>query len=33
MTGFVSMAHSSEESEETMTRLIHSDGEVTRAAQ
>ena len=33
MTGFASMAHSREESEEAMTRLIHSDGEVTRAAE
>jgi transcriptional regulator with XRE-family HTH domain len=31
MTGFASMAHSPEESEETMARLIHSGGEVTRA--
>ena len=31
MTGFASMAHSREESEETMARLIHSGGEVTRA--
>ena len=30
MTGFASMAHSREESEETMARLIHSGGEVTR---
>ena len=28
MTGFASMAHSREEAEETMTRLIHSGGEV-----
>jgi transcriptional regulator with XRE-family HTH domain len=33
MTGFASMAHSREESEEAMARLIHSDGEVTRAAE
>jgi hypothetical protein len=32
MTGFASMAHSREESEETMARLIHSGGEVARAA-
>jgi transcriptional regulator with XRE-family HTH domain len=32
MTGFASMAHSQEESEETMARLIRSDGEVTRAS-
>jgi hypothetical protein len=32
MTGFASMAHSREESEETLKRLIHSDGELTRAA-
>lgn len=32
MTGFASMAHSHEESEATMTRLIHSGGEVTRAS-
>ena len=31
MTGFASMARSREESEETMARLIHSDGEVARA--
>ena len=31
MTGFASMAHSREESEEAMARLIHSGGEVTRA--
>ena len=31
MTGFASMAHSREESEEAMTRLIHSDGEVAHA--
>jgi transcriptional regulator with XRE-family HTH domain len=31
MTGFASMAHSREESEEAMTQLIHSGGEVTRA--
>ena len=31
MTGFASMAHSREESEEAMTRLVHSGGEVTRA--
>jgi len=30
MTGFASMARSREESEETMARLIHSDGEVAR---
>jgi hypothetical protein len=28
MTGFASMAHNREEAEETMTRLIHSGGEV-----
>jgi transcriptional regulator with XRE-family HTH domain len=33
MTGFASMAHSREESEETMARLIHSGGEVTRVAE
>ena len=33
MTGFASMAHSREEAEEAMARLIHSDGEVTRAAE
>jgi transcriptional regulator with XRE-family HTH domain len=33
MTGFASMAHSREESEESMAQLIHSGGEVTRAAQ
>jgi transcriptional regulator with XRE-family HTH domain len=32
MTGFASMARSHEESEETMARLVHSDGEVTRAS-
>jgi transcriptional regulator with XRE-family HTH domain len=32
MTGFASMAHSREESEEKMARLVHSGGEVTRAA-
>ena len=32
MTGFASMAHSREESEETMARLIHSGGVVARAA-
>lgn len=32
MTGFASMAHSHEDSEEAMTRLIHSGGEVTRAS-
>jgi hypothetical protein len=32
MTGFASMAHSREESEETLERLIHSGGELTRAA-
>ena len=31
MTGFASMAHSREESEEAMTRLIHIDGEVAHA--
>jgi len=31
MTGFASMAHSHEESEETIARLIHSKGEVARA--
>jgi transcriptional regulator with XRE-family HTH domain len=31
MTGFASMAHSHDESEETMARLIHSGGEVTHA--
>ena len=30
MTGFASMAHSREESEQAMSQLIHSDGEVTR---
>jgi transcriptional regulator with XRE-family HTH domain len=30
MTGFASMAHSREESEQAMAQLIHSDGEVTR---
>jgi transcriptional regulator with XRE-family HTH domain len=33
MTGFASMAHSREESEETMARLIHSGGEVARATE
>jgi transcriptional regulator with XRE-family HTH domain len=33
MTGFASMAHSREESEEAMNRLISSGGEVSRAAQ
>jgi len=33
MTGFASMAHSREISEETMTRLIHSGGEVSRATE
>jgi transcriptional regulator with XRE-family HTH domain len=33
MTGFASMAHSREESEQTMTQLIHSGGEVARATQ
>jgi hypothetical protein len=32
MTGFASMAHSREESEETMARLIHSGGEVARVS-
>jgi transcriptional regulator with XRE-family HTH domain len=31
MTGFASMAHSSEESEQAMAQLVHSGGEVTRA--
>jgi hypothetical protein len=31
MTGFASMAHSREDSEQTMTQLIHSGGEVSRA--
>src|SRR6516225_2813449 len=31
MTGFASMAHSREESEETMSRLVRSGGEVARA--
>jgi hypothetical protein len=31
MTGFASMAHSCEDSEQTMTQLIHSGGEVSRA--
>jgi len=30
MTGFASMAHSREESEQAMSQLIHSGGEVTR---
>jgi transcriptional regulator with XRE-family HTH domain len=30
MTGFASMAHSREESEQTLARLIHSGGEVAR---
>jgi hypothetical protein len=33
MTGFASMAHSREESEETMTQLVRSGGEVSRAAE
>jgi transcriptional regulator with XRE-family HTH domain len=33
MTGFASMGHSRAESEETMTRLITSGGEVTHASQ
>jgi transcriptional regulator with XRE-family HTH domain len=33
MTGFAAMAHSSEESEQTMAQLIHSDGEVTRVSE
>ena len=33
MTGFASMAHSREESEETLERLIHSGGELIRAAE
>jgi hypothetical protein len=33
MTGFASMPHSREESEENMARLIQSGGEVTRAAE
>lgn len=33
MTGFASMARSHEESEETMARLVHSGGEVTRASE
>jgi hypothetical protein len=33
MTGFASMAHSPEESLDTVAVLIHSDGEVTRAAE
>lgn len=33
MTGYSSMAHSREESEETMTRLISSGGEVARVTQ
>jgi transcriptional regulator with XRE-family HTH domain len=33
MTGFASMAHSSEESERTMAQLIHSGGEVARASE
>jgi transcriptional regulator with XRE-family HTH domain len=33
MTGYASIAHSREESEETMAQLIHSGGEVTRAAE
>jgi transcriptional regulator with XRE-family HTH domain len=33
MTGFASMAHSREESEEVMSRLISTGGEVSRAAQ
>jgi transcriptional regulator with XRE-family HTH domain len=32
MTGFASMAHSREESEQAMSQLIHSDGEVTRGS-
>ena len=33
MTGFATMAHSREESEETMAQLIHSGGEVTRGTE
>ena len=33
MTGFASMAHSREESEETMTQLVRSGGEVSRAVE
>ncbi len=33
MTGFASMAHSSEESEQAMAQLIHSHGGVTRASE
>jgi transcriptional regulator with XRE-family HTH domain len=33
MTGFASMARSSEESEQTMSQLIHSGGGVTRATE
>jgi transcriptional regulator with XRE-family HTH domain len=33
MTGFSSMAHSREESEETMTQLVRSGGEVARASE
>jgi transcriptional regulator with XRE-family HTH domain len=33
MTGFASMAHSREESEKAMTRLIHSGGGVNRASE
>jgi hypothetical protein len=33
MTGFASMAQSREEAEAAMTRLIHSGGEVARAAE
>ena len=31
MTGFASMAHSHEESEQTMAQLVRSGGEVARA--
>jgi hypothetical protein len=33
MTGFASMAHSSEESEQAMAQLIHNDGELHRASE
>jgi hypothetical protein len=33
MTGFASIAHSRDESEEAMNRLISSGGEVARAAE
>lgn len=32
MTGFASMAHSREESEEAMEQLVHSGGEISRAS-